>query len=112
MESETSEKERHRGGQVIRYEPTSTQEILSSPFIRKSFEDASCLVFYQRIEQLKFHDKLTSAFATKLRRDKVTIAGFEFVVSRKIISTTQGLQTMEKLGSRKEILTFKVTRCT
>lgn len=91
MEFETFEQRRHRGGQIIRYEPTSTHEIFSSPFIRKSFEDVGCLTFSQRNEQLKFHDQLTNAFATKLRKDKVKIAGVEFTISGQLISTTTGI---------------------
>lgn len=92
MESESSKKKRHKGGQVIRYEPTSTQEIILSPFIIKSFEGAGCLSFCQRIEQLGFHDKLTSAFATKLSRDKVTIEEIEFTLSREVISIAKKIQ--------------------
>lgn len=91
MESESSKQKRNKGGKVIRYEPTPTQEIISSPFIKKSFKDASCLAFCQRIEQLMFHDKLTSSFATKLRMDKVTMAGIEFTLLREVISTATGI---------------------
>jgi len=98
----TFEQKRHGGGHVIKYEPTSTQEIFSSSFIRKSFEDAGCLTFCKRIEQLKFHDQLNSAFSTKLRKDKVTIAGVEFTVSRKIISTTTGIPNTGEIWFKKE----------
>jgi len=75
MESENSEQRKHRGGHVIKHEPTSTHHILSSPLFRKSFEYERCLTFFQRIEELKYHDQLTSAFATKIKKEKVTIGG-------------------------------------
>jgi len=53
---------------------------MSSPFLRKSFEDAGYLGFYQRIEELGLNGKLTSTFSTSLRRDKVTIDGLVFTL--------------------------------
>lgn len=95
------EKRRHKGGQVIINEPTSTQEIISSPFIKKSFEDAGCLSFFQKIEQLRFHDQMTSAFATKLRRDKVTIPRVDFTVWRKIISIATWIPNTREIWFKK-----------
>ena len=44
----------------------------------------SCLC--QKVEELGFREKLTSTFATSLRRDKVTIAGLVFTLSAESIS--------------------------
>ena len=82
---------KHRGGHVITHEPTSTHEVYSSPFIRKSLEDARCITFFQRIEELEYHDQLTRAFVTKLKNHKVTKAGVQFNVSWKIISIATGI---------------------
>lgn len=74
MESEKYEQRKHRGGHVTVHEPTSTHEVYSSPFIIRSFEDAHCITFFQRIEELEYNDQWTSSFATKLKKNKVTIA--------------------------------------
>lgn len=87
MDYETSEKKKHRGWHVIRHEPTSNHEFLSSPFVMKSFEDASCLKFYQMLKELKYHDQLTSTFSTKMQDDKATIAGFQIIMSSQLVSS-------------------------
>jgi len=58
---------------------------MASPFLKKSFQDASCLVSCQNIEELGFRDKLTSTFATNIRRDKETISGVTFTISAEVI---------------------------
>lgn len=107
MESENSEKRKHRGGHVIRHEPTSTHHVLPSHFIRKSFEYAHCLTFCQIIEELKYHDQLTSSFATKIKKDKVTIGGVQFIVSRKIIFVAVGIPNTREIWFKREYLDIK-----
>ncbi len=80
MESETSEYKKHIGGHVIRNEHTSNHEVLSSPSIMKYFEYVGLLKFCQKVEEFKYHDQLTSAFSTKLKRDKVAIVGFQITI--------------------------------
>jgi len=107
MESKNSEQRKHRGGHVIKHEPPSAHHILSSPFIRKSFEYVRCLKFCQRIEELKYHNQLTSAFATKIKKDKVTIGGVQFTVSRKIISAATGITNTREIWLKREYLDLK-----
>ena len=96
MDSETTEKKRHKGGQISRYEPTLSHDIMSSPFLKKSFQDVGCLAFFPKVEELGFHDKFTSTFSTRLRKDKVTIAGVVFTLSKDTISTTTGIPNNEE----------------
>ena len=107
MEPKNSEQWKHRGGHVIKHEPTSAHHILSSPFIRKSFEYSCCLTFFQRIEELKYHDQLTSAFATKIKKDKVTIGGVQFTFSREIISAATGITNTGEIRFKREYLDLK-----
>lgn len=79
----------------------------SSPFIKKSFEDAGCLRFCLRVEELKFHDKLTSSFSTELKREKVTIVGFQFTISRKLISASIGILDTGEIWFQKEDIDLK-----
>ena len=80
MDSETIDKRKHKGGHIIRYSPTRVQDIMASPFLKKSFQDAGCLAYCQKIEEFGFSDKLIRTFATSLRRDKVTIVGVVFTL--------------------------------
>jgi len=59
---------------------------MSFPLSKQFFENAKCLGFCELVERVKYHDKLTSLFATHLRRDKVIIASFIFTISTEIIA--------------------------
>ena len=59
---------------------------MATPFLKKSFQDAGCLAFFQKIEELGVSDKRTSVFAHRLRRDKVTISWVVFTLSTEAIS--------------------------
>lgn len=80
MDFETSKKKKHRGGHVFRHEPTSTHEVLYSPIVMKYFEDVGCLKFCQKVEELKYHDQLTTAFSTNIKDENITIVGFQITV--------------------------------
>lgn len=72
----TSDIVKYKGGEIYRYEPTHMQEINSLEFIRKSFEQAGCLGFCQRVQEVGYHHDLTSSFSIKFKKDQTTIAGF------------------------------------
>jgi len=56
-DSSPTEKRKHqKGGKILRYEPSNCSEITSSPFIRKFFEYFNYLVFFQRVEEVGFHE--------------------------------------------------------
>jgi len=56
---------KHKGGKIIRGEPTKVQYIMASPFLKNSFKDAGCLVFFQKIKEQGFSDKLTSTMPSQ-----------------------------------------------
>lgn len=58
---------------------------MSSQLSKLCFENANCLGFCELVQKVKYHAKLTSLFATHLRRDKVIIVGVTFTISTKII---------------------------
>jgi len=87
---ETEKKTYKKGGQVSRFEPLNTQELISSPFSKQCFQNVGCLRFCEQIQQVGYHAKLTSMFATNLRGDKVNISRVYFIISSYIIATTTG----------------------
>jgi len=94
MEGDSSPPEKrkhHKGGSILRYEPTNCNEINSSPFIRQCFEDVSCLGFCQRVGEVGFHELLTDWIATNLKGEKSTIAGIDFTFSVAAISLATGI---------------------
>ena len=75
-------------GQVSRFEPLKTQDLMSSSLAKKCFQNVGCIGFCEQLQQVKYHAKLPSLFATNLRIDKVTIAGVSFTISTEAIDTT------------------------
>ena len=61
---------------------------MSSSLAKKCLEKVGSLGFCEKIQQVKYHAKLTSLFTTNLRRDKVTIEGVSFTISNEAIATT------------------------
>lgn len=89
---------------INRYELTSAHDIMSSPSLKKSFQDVACLAFCQNIEELRFNDKLTSTFSTRLRRDKVTIDGVVFTLLVDTIATATGIPNTGELWFKNKYL--------
>ena len=52
----------------------------------KCFEDVNCLGFCQRVQEVGYHEHLTSIFALTLKEDNVTIAGADFMFLVDVIS--------------------------
>ena len=86
-DSSPSEKRKYnKEGKILRFEPSNCNEITSSPFVMKFFEDINCLGFCQRVQEVGHHDHLTSIFYLTLKEDKITIAGTDFMFSVDSIS--------------------------
>jgi len=85
---DTSEKRNLMGGEMSRYDPTHMQEFNSSYFIRISSELADCLEFFQKVQEVGYHDDLTSLFTTSFKKDQAIVAWFKFPVSAEIIAST------------------------
>ena len=94
MEGDSSPSEKrkhHKGGRIMRYEPTNYNEINSSPFIRQFFEDVSWPVFCERVGEVGFHEQLTNWIATNLKGEKATIARIDLTFSFSVISLATGM---------------------
>ena len=89
MEADSSPSKKrnyNKGGKILRFEPSSCNEITSSPFVMKFFEDVNCLGFCQRVQEVGYHEHLTSIFSLALKEDKITIVGNDFMFSLNVIS--------------------------
>lgn len=82
----TNERRRYKGGEISIYDPTHMQELNASEFIRKSFEQAGCLGFCQKVQEVGYHHDLTSLFTTSFKKDRAIIAGVKFPVSAEVIA--------------------------
>ncbi len=94
MEGDSSPSERrkhHKGGKLLRYEPTNCNEINSSPLIKQCFEDVNCLEFCKRACEVGFHEQSIDCIATHFKGERAIIAGVEFTFSVAAISLTTGI---------------------
>lgn len=93
MEAESlpERKRQHKGGRILRYEPSDCNTINSYPFIKQCFEDVHYLEFCKRVSKTRFHEKLTDWVATHLKGETVFISGIEFNFSVASISIATGL---------------------
>jgi len=83
-----SERKKFKGGHISRYEPNHMQKVNGTKFIRRSFEQACYLGFCLKVQEVGYHQGLTSLFSMNFRRDHVTIVGFKFLVSAEFIAST------------------------
>ena len=64
QEEEVKEQRRpHKGGRILRLEPTNTNELMASPMVVSSFQYVGCLHFCKTIERDQHHPVLTKIFA-------------------------------------------------
>jgi len=78
-------------GKILRFEPSNCNQITSSPFFVKFFEDVNCLGFCQRVQEIRYHEHLTSIFPLALKEDKIIIVGTDFMFSVDTISQATGI---------------------
>jgi len=88
---EEENKSYNKGGQVSRYEPLNTHEMMSSSLSKQCFHNVGCLGFCEQVQQVKYHAKLTNLFTTNLRIDKVTVIGVSFTISTEAITAATGI---------------------
>ena len=57
----------------------------------KFFEDVNCLGFCQRVQEVGYHEHLTSIFFLTLKEENITIAGTDFLFLVEAISQATGI---------------------
>lgn len=89
-----SEKRKYnKGGMKLSFEPSNCNEITSSPFSMKCFEDVNCLWFCERVQEVGYHEHLIGIFAFTLEEYKITIVGTHFMFLADSISQATCIQT-------------------
>lgn len=48
-----------KGGKPNRFEPTDTKVLITSPSVLSYFQELGCFEFYQKVQEIKRHFKLT-----------------------------------------------------
>ena len=87
----------HKGGRIIREEPSNIRELQASQLVVTCFRHLGCYEFCEQVERVKHYPELTKLFVANLRDNKVTLAGVTFIVSPSIIvATTRILDVGEK----------------
>lgn len=89
--SSQERKNYHKGGKILRYEPNNYNEINSSRFIKKCFEDVNCVEFCKRVCEVSFHEHLIDWIAMYLKGERAIIEGDEFKFSLVSISLATGI---------------------
>jgi hypothetical protein len=75
----TQQKKKHRGGNVLRYEPQSLSLVKSDPAFRVSFEQVGCIRFCEKIQG--YNQQLTKEFSLNYNGVQKTVVGVIFPVS-------------------------------
>ena len=90
----------NNGGQVIRHEPLTTLEMMSSPLSKHCFQGVGCFPFCEKVERVKYNATLTKSISTQLKRKKVTISGITFTISNDVVVEATGIPNHGENGSR------------
>lgn len=79
-------KKHHKGGKILRYEPSSCNDINASRFIK-----LNCPDFFKRVLEVGFHEQLIDWVTTHLKGESAIIANVEFTFSMAFISLSTGI---------------------
>ena len=79
------ERKPHKGGRIIREEPTNLRELQVSQLAVTCFRYLGFYEFCEQVERVQHHPELTRLFLDNLRDNRVTLAGVTFIVSPSII---------------------------
>ena len=91
IDSSPKRKRQHKGGRILRHEPSDCNQINSYPFIKQCFEDVHCLEFCKRVSEAGFYEQLTDWVATHLKGETIIISSIDFSFSMASITLATGL---------------------
>jgi len=86
MERHRQQRKPHKGGKIIREEPTSLRELQACLVAVSCFRHQECFKFCEMVERVQFHHELARLFVTHLHKNEVTLVGITFIISSTIIS--------------------------
>jgi len=78
----------HKGGKIIREEPSNLRELQASHLVVTYFRHLGCFELCKQVERFQHHPELTKIFVANLHDNKVTLARVTFTVSPPIITDT------------------------
>lgn len=86
MERHMQQRKPHKGGKIIREEPTSLRELQACRLVVSCFRHQACFEFCEMVERVQFHHELANFFLTHLDNNEVTLARVTFEISPTVIS--------------------------
>ena len=66
-EDDRKKRRPHKGGRILRLEPTNTNELRASPMTDSCFDYVGCLDFCNMIKRVQRHPMLNRVFISNLR---------------------------------------------
>lgn len=81
----------HKGGKIIRIEPTNLRELEASPLAVSCFRHVGCYEFCEKVERVQHHLELTRLFILNLHNNRVTLTCVTFALSTAIIDDATGI---------------------
>ena len=93
-EEDIDERRPHKGGRILRLEPTNTRELMASPMEVTCFKHVGCFYFCEMVQRVQHHHVLTRVFISNLQDNQVTLAGVTFTISTVIIVAATGIPNL------------------
>ena len=79
---------------INRFEPLNTLELMASPMTVSCFQNVGCFDFFERIQPVKNHFKLTRLFIINLHDKQFNLAGVTFELSLDSIANAIGIPSV------------------
>lgn len=81
----------HKGGRIIREEPTTLRELLACPLAITCFKNQSCYQFCEMVERVKYHHELARLFVLHLHNGQVNLGSVSFTLTPETIALAIGI---------------------
>ena len=86
VERHKQQRKPHKGGKIIRENPTSVRELQACSLAVSFFRHQACFEFCELVERIQFHHELARLFVAHLHNNEVTLARVTFTISPAVIS--------------------------
>ena len=86
VEAQMPRRHDHKGGKINIFEPLNTRELMTSPLTVSCFKHVGFYKFYEKVQQVQNHPKLTRLFIINLHEKKVNLVGVTFKLSTDAIA--------------------------
>ena len=94
----------HKGGKIIREEPTNLRELQACPLAVSCFRHHGCFEFCELDERAQFHHELAKLFVAHLHNCDVTLSRVTFTISPAIVlEATRIANVGEKLYKARDL---------